>query len=62
MLQDFFAQLTTFVSGLEPWQQILALIPGRVSTVVDARLSCDKEATIKKVRLSFAFTHNASMH
>jgi transaldolase len=31
-------------------QKILAIIPGRVSTEVDARLSYDKEATIAKAR------------
>ncbi len=31
-------------------KEILQLIPGRVSTEVDARLSFDKEATIKKAR------------
>ncbi|HLQ81652.1 MAG TPA: hypothetical protein VK122_11205 [Brachybacterium sp.] len=27
MLQDFFTQLTSFVSGLDPWQQVPALVP-----------------------------------
>ena len=27
MIQDLLAQLTTFVDGLEPWQQVLALVP-----------------------------------
>lgn len=27
MFQDFLAQLHTLVSGLEPWQQVLALVP-----------------------------------
>ena len=27
MIQDLFAQLTALVSDLEPWQQVLALIP-----------------------------------
>lgn len=36
MLQDFFAQLTTFVSGLEPWQQILALIPAGAIPFVES--------------------------
>ncbi len=31
-------------------QEILAIIPGRVSTEVDARLSFDTEATVKKAR------------
>jgi Transaldolase/Fructose-6-phosphate aldolase len=31
-------------------KEILAIIPGRVSTEVDARLSFDKEATKAKVR------------
>ena len=31
-------------------KEILEIIPGRVSTEVDARLSFDKEATIKKAR------------
>jgi hypothetical protein len=37
-------------------KQILALIPGRVSTEVDARLSFDKEATIAKVRFACSST------
>lgn len=27
MIQDFFAQLTALVAELEPWQQVLALVP-----------------------------------
>lgn len=41
-------------------KEILALIPGRVSTEVDARLSFDKEATKKKVRILWhLFGHRA---
>jgi transaldolase len=31
-------------------KELLAIVPGRVSTEVDARLSFDKEATKAKVR------------
>ena len=31
-------------------KEILAIVPGRVSTEVDARFSFDKEATLNKVR------------
>ncbi|MGP9538227.1 hypothetical protein ACT3SP_09445 [Brachybacterium sp. AOP43-C2-M15] len=27
MIQDFFTQLTSFVEGLDAWQQVLALVP-----------------------------------
>ena len=33
-------------------KEILAIVPGRVSTEVDARFSFDKEATLNKVRRS----------
>jgi len=35
---------------VEFWKEILSIIPGRVSTEVDARLSFDPEATKKKAR------------
>jgi len=31
-------------------KEILAIVPGKVSTEVDARFSFDKEATLKKAR------------
>jgi transaldolase len=40
--------------------EILAIIPGRVSTEVDARLSFDKEATKAKVLLATAVTRGRS--
>ena len=39
-----------FYQLVEFGKEILAIIPGRVSTEVDARLSFDKEATKAKVR------------
>lgn len=33
-------------------KEILAIVPGRVSTEVDARFSFDKKATLEKVRKS----------
>lgn len=38
MIQDFFAQLTNFVSGLEPWQQILALVPAGAIPFIESYL------------------------
>jgi len=37
-------------------KEILAIIPGRVSTEVDARLSFDKEAT--KAKVSYSLQYN----
>jgi transaldolase len=53
-LIDVVMQLVAF--GTE----ILAIIPGRVSTEVDARLSFDKEVTEAKVLLATAVTHGRS--
>lgn len=38
MIQDLFAQLTTFVDGLEPWQQVLALIPAGAIPFIESYL------------------------
>ena len=38
MFQDLFTQLTTFVSGLEPWQQVLALIPAGAIPFIESYL------------------------
>src|SRR5690625_8010659 len=38
MLQDFFTQLTSFVSGLDPWQQVLALVPAGAIPFVESYL------------------------
>ena len=38
MLQDFFTQLTSFVSGLYPWQQVLALVPAGAIPFVESYL------------------------
>lgn len=38
MFQDFFAQLTSFFSGLEPWQQILALVPAGAIPFIESYL------------------------
>ena len=38
MLHDVFAQLTSFVSGLEPWQQILALLPAGAIPFIESYL------------------------
>lgn len=37
-MQDFFAQLTSFVSGLDPWQQVLALVPAGAIPFVESYL------------------------
>ncbi len=37
-MQDFFAQLTSFVSGLEPWQQVLALVPAGAIPFIESYL------------------------
>lgn len=38
MIQDLFAQLTTFVDGLDPWQQVLALIPAGAIPFIESYL------------------------
>lgn len=38
MIQDLFAQLSSFVEGLEPWQQILALIPAGAIPFIESYL------------------------
>lgn len=43
--------LISSVKLVEFGKEILAIIPGRISTEVDARLSFDKEATKAKVRI-----------
>ena len=54
--ENFVFQLVEF------GKEILAIIPGRVSTEVDARLSFDKEATKAKVRIiSFRLRINLTL-
>ena len=38
MIQDLFAQLSTFVDGLEPWQQVLALVPAGAIPFIESYL------------------------
>ncbi|MGP4914155.1 hypothetical protein [Brachybacterium tyrofermentans] len=38
MLQDLLAQLHTLVSGLEPWQQVLALVPAGAIPFIESYL------------------------
>jgi transaldolase len=47
---DLMTNTTHILQLVEFGKEILAIIPGRVSTEVDARLSFNKEATKAKVR------------
>lgn len=38
MIQDLFVQLTDLVSGLEPWQQVLALVPAGAIPFIESYL------------------------
>ena len=49
ILSPFHTTTTLIFQLVEFGKETLAIIPGRVSTEVDARLSFDKEATKKKV-------------
>jgi transaldolase len=41
--------------------EILKIVPGRVSTEIDARLSFETDATVKKAREIIALYHDAGI-
>ena len=57
MLQDFFTQLTSFVSGLDPWQQVPALVPVGAIPFVESYLgSFLGTLVLGNLRATFAVT------